>query len=689
MSTIETAPPGLLQRFEVVAYGCHERARRTVRKELRASGVSIETFIFVEYFCLQPIVVSPSPSQSWRSAQVYFPYIRRIVEENQFLWFPDASGALSLQPKSRNLLAAFEPHAHFLLPGPKAMVGTKILEAWQQHGYHANPGGKSTFPYRLCIAPADWGEWLQQISWQATTGGDQKALLLEFGLIGAAWQKSNHSCLVYAFPIASDAVFYGYFILLVPDPGNGAEMGNSSSVLDSRIGDLFPRIVDETYLPVLTLLHESILEERLRSLIEDASKVSAERSSPISMAGPVSPVEAAEQFVTRDNIPFLRDLTEDAPPCDDRARTFSRMETELHDLWMRRLNLLAKVRNTDAACERLKQTLLFARYQVASPGMVDAVKKVMLSARQLPSPRSPGDALPAALVFGTPGSGKDTLARMIPLFSPDYFEDDVHTVNMSALKPDLLTGPLIQGLSITNAQPNSAVPGKAGFALDGIFYAAVQSSQEHGTFDASYSTRRKATFILDELNSLDVDLQGILLRILEQGEVTPLLGLARQHVRHLVVGIVNEDPEDISREAQIRDLLVDKGRFGSLLSGLLYEVVRRSRRLRNDLYHRLRRQLFVALPDIDERREDIPILFYHTVTKEPGWKHARIDLRVYRLLMDSRISWPGNIREIQSVAKRAILCAQDLAIDHISFDCVRKALEEEFRQLSGKLDDER
>ena len=95
---------------------------------------------------------------------------------------------------------------------------------------------------------------------------------------------------------------------------------------------------------------------------------------------------------------------------------------------------------------------------------------------------------------------------------------------MSALKPNMLFGPLFLGMIISEPQ----------FQIPSIL---LQSGEREGEQNAA------GVFILDELNSLDVDLQGVLLRVLENGEVRPLFGIEAKHIAHLIVGIVNENPD--------------------------------------------------------------------------------------------------------------------------------------------------
>ncbi len=176
---------------------------------------------------------------------------------------------------------------------------------------------------------------------------------------------------------------------------------------------------------------------------------------------------------------------------------------------------------------------------------------------------------------------------------------------------------------------------------------------------------------------MDVNLQGILLRVLEQGEVLPLFGAEPPDVRHLIIGVVNEDPEALTREHEARSLQRTKDLLGSLVGVFLSEGLNRGRRLRPDLYYRFSRTLYVKLPPLRDRREDIPILFYRPcleaveaelrsrraggeatdlASQQGGAPEGEsvgilVDLKAYELLMRPDLDWPGNIRQVQKVAR--------------------------------------
>jgi len=675
----------ILRKFEVVAYGCHERARRVLRERLAKLEIGI--FNFVEYFCLEPIY--HNHRTKWKNGNLYFPYIRRIVEENQFLWcfmgVTKKGPIYRLQPKTPSVVRNFAQQDKFVMRGEDAIDGKKIFRIWREYGYASEklPEPKlTTAELSPTGATTDAGTFEKTDTWKSVRNqissrplASKTPLQIEYGLIGAPWEKSNLPCRRWAFPIASDAIFYGYFVLLMSAEHHLAPL-TTNDLLVRQFRDLFDAIVQKIYLPVLVLFHESLLEDRkeVRSEINTLWGRWNESGNPVGFSEFSKATKTIYSFMSSEHIPFLCRANKAA-----RHRELSDIEERLRILWEQRCALIPgkqpdKWDDTFDHLYRLrmlKDSLLFAQYNIASPGLVDEVNRVITESPKLEVPTTIGQSLPAALVYGRPGSGKDTVARMIPLFATGYFGKDLHVVNMAALRPDILIGPLLQGISLSDPEMKVSLPN-----LDGILVAASRPVKK----ESAKTLGNAATFILDELNSLNIDLQGILLRILEQGEVTPLLGLERKHVAHLVIGIVNEDPEQLTRENEIRDLLTDKEKFGTLVGGLLYEVVRRSRRLRDDLYHRLRRQLYVRLPDIDDRREDIPILFYSNLPKD--WKGANVDFRAYRLLMHPSISWLGNIRQIQSVsggaAKRA---KQYLSERRIPYDAVLGALQDEFPTL--------
>jgi DNA-binding NtrC family response regulator len=127
---------------------------------------------------------------------------------------------------------------------------------------------------------------------------------------------------------------------------------------------------------------------------------------------------------------------------------------------------------------------------------------------------------------------------------------------------------------------------------------------------------------------------------------------------------MNEDPQMIMKRRLMEKVLREKQIFSGLLGEALYEMFRNQRRLRDDLYYRLIRGGEINLPELKDRREDIPILFYFIVKTDltllmpDGCRNTwEIELPVYEALMDPALEWEGNLRELQTVARQIVVLA--------------------------------
>jgi transcriptional regulator with PAS, ATPase and Fis domain len=176
--------------------------------------------------------------------------------------------------------------------------------------------------------------------------------------------------------------------------------------------------------------------------------------------------------------------------------------------------------------------------------------------------------------------------------------------------------------------------------------------------DEALDAKRSPTLILDEFNSMDPDSQGVLLRFMDNSEIVPIGERSDAHKKKtncLVIGIMNEDPEDISRERAME--FFRSGQYlGNFLGDLLYEHFLRIRRLRPDVMYRMIRNGKFVIPDLRNRREDIPLLLYVYVCEELRGNvgpepQLHISLDALGRLVDSRLLWPGNVRQLQALAK--------------------------------------
>ena len=129
----------------------------------------------------------------------------------------------------------------------------------------------------------------------------------------------------------------------------------------------------------------------------------------------------------------------------------------------------------------------------------------------------------------------------------------------------------------------------------------------------------------------------------------------------LVIGVVNEPEGVLTLQEPLQKFVQDSSFWGVLLGRYMYEQFRNIRRLREDIYHRLVREGKVNMRRLENRREDIPILFSVFVKSELDglkWTDLWIDIDVFETLIDTKITWPGNFRQLQSIAKKTVSIAR-------------------------------
>ncbi len=138
------------------------------------------------------------------------------------------------------------------------------------------------------------------------------------------------------------------------------------------------------------------------------------------------------------------------------------------------------------------------------------------------------------------------------------------------------------------------------------------------------------TLFLDEIGELPLSMQAKLLRVLQEREVTRVGGLANIAVDIRVVSATNRN-----------------------LTQCIEEKV-----FREDLFYRLN-VIAIELPALRERREDIPVLAEHFLRLKGG-KHSRPELEFSENALEglSRMSWNGNVRELENVIERLVVLAE-------------------------------
>lgn len=229
-----------------------------------------------------------------------------------------------------------------------------------------------------------------------------------------------------------------------------------------------------------------------------------------------------------------------------------------------------------------------------TPDMFDMIDELKVAARHNVT----------VLLIGETGCGKTFLARLIHELS-DRREERLCTVACGALPPDLIESELF------------------GY-VKGAFTGADKDRE--GKFAAA----GKGTLLLDEIDVLPLEQQAKLLRVIETGEYEPVGSNETCHSQARLVVASNYNLEELVRAGSFR----------------------------TDLYYRLNILNFRLLP-LRERPLDIEYL-----ARKFALEHSRTHEIQLRLIEPTFLEtlreyhWPGNIREMENVIRRAVLYCQ-------------------------------
>ena len=233
------------------------------------------------------------------------------------------------------------------------------------------------------------------------------------------------------------------------------------------------------------------------------------------------------------------------------------------------------------------------------------------------------------LIQGPSGTGKELVARALHTHS-QRADSPFIPVNCSAIPSTLFSSQLF---------------GHAKGAFTGAEHAAL------GCFRAAEG----GTIFLDEIGELDLDMQAKLLRVLQNGEVTPVGSHQSKPVDVRVIAATNRN---LQKE-------VDEKRF------------------RLDLFYRINVIVIRTQPLLD-RPEDIEVLANHILAKtsiEYGLPLKRLSPEVLSLFQNH--DWAGNVRELENVLERALLFSDD---DVVGIDALDELVALENKQEKAKRD---
>ena len=221
----------------------------------------------------------------------------------------------------------------------------------------------------------------------------------------------------------------------------------------------------------------------------------------------------------------------------------------------------------------------------------------------------------SVLITGESGTGKELIARAIH-FGSQRKDAPFVPVNCNAIPAELVESVLFGHVR-------------------GAFTGA--NEDRIGYFELAQG----GTLFLDEIGDMPLELQGKLLRVLEDGEVWPVGANKGRQVEVRVLAASNAD----------LNAKIQNGNF------------------RQDLFYRLAR-FTVVTPPLRKRKEDVPLLarhFLHLFAKEMGREVPELSQETVEML--KAFDFPGNVRELKNTIERALIESggSDISPGHLHF----------------------
>lgn len=600
-----------LKELELVAYGCNRRVFQEISAFL--SDERIYSFTFYEYFCVEPYAKEKLNSNSEIEVELLCPFTKRYAIGVPLL-------PMKVRKRNRDIIVVREKREKDKLKDFYEPFTVKF-----SHRENFNGKDGDTLKVIKNWINGDYKYWKEkgEEDFFDYLRSNEIGRKREFAIVNVIWweylklEESKKLLFIYV-PIASKNVFYGELLLIVDSGDITYSTQSEEEICDleklNKIIDKLYNIASGEYLPLLIIFENYCLEKENSENYTENSEISSDSR----------------------NI-FLEGIDESDSCTNELEKIFKSM-------WKRRETYKEENEN-----ELLVDSFIMNKYLIASPGMINRVREAITL-----NPSDSGKSyLPCVLIVGGPGTGKEKMARLIAKYSEDFCSAKIYTINMASLQPKQLSGPLLVGIE----------SGKF-FMIKGLLEKIIVESGKN----------EPVVMIFDELNSLDIDSQGVLLRLIENREFCRIGGLAEKKVKErlekkkiLIIGLMNENPEVLTKLTKIHSISSDKEIFGGLIGEVLYEYVRNLRRLRDDLYYRMKRNAVIDIPELYERPEDLPFLFYNFLIEELeelcnkeyasngmhsfSGSNVVVDYESFEVLMDSSIKWSGNIRQLQSVVK--------------------------------------
>ncbi|HJU03906.1 MAG TPA: sigma-54 dependent transcriptional regulator [Nitrospiraceae bacterium] len=211
------------------------------------------------------------------------------------------------------------------------------------------------------------------------------------------------------------------------------------------------------------------------------------------------------------------------------------------------------------------------------------------------------DTRTTVLITGESGTGKELVARALHYNSLRRDRPFI-AINCAALPETLIESELFghEKGSFTDAQ-----------------------ARRLGQFELAHG----GSLFLDEIGDLSLATQAKLLRVLQEREFTRIGGTHPIKVDVRIMAATNRSLEELLRRKEFRE----------------------------DLYYRIN-VVSLSLPALRDRREDIPFLAKHFLSKHLEEEHqSPREFSRETLEILSKYNWPGNVRELENVVEQALV----------------------------------
>ena len=358
-----------------------------------------------------------------------------------------------------------------------------------------------------------------------------------------------------------------------------------------RVSDVLGKHIIEVY-PSLTLDTSSIMR-----VLATGTPILNQQQTVVSSTGKIVTIIYSTYPIFQNGILIgACDISEDI--------------TKIKELSERMINLQSELLDTRSSNRKKSKPVepdALARFTVDDIiGVHDSIINLKILVQRIARSSS------SVLVIGETGTGKELVVQSIHSASPRK------------------NGPLV-------AQNCSAFPATL---LESILFGTVKGSftgakDRPGLFELAHG----GTLFLDEINSMPIELQSKLLRVLQDGMLRRIGDNKIKQVDTRIIACMNTDPEEAVRNKE----------------------------LRLDLYYRLN-VVSLTVPPLRERKSDIPTLANHFINMYNGKLHCRVSsMSEETSNAFFAHSWPGNVRELQHCIEHAmnIMSGQVIELEHL------------------------